>query len=178
MLGKLVRILFALTALAPLSVSLAYVFSERQHNTTFAVVALLACIFLGVVSIFIIETSSKNLEQLPIVIKKAKSSDKEVIGFFVAYALPLIFKGESAPDIGAWLVAGAMLFFVLWSTHALQVNPVLGLLGYHFYDVETDGGITYLLITRRKINNILSVRRVVQLSEYGVLEVKTNPEGK
>lgn len=177
MLGKLVRVLFALTALAPLSVSLAYIFSERQNNTVFAVFALLVCVMLGMISVFIIKKSSVKLEQLPIVIKKAKSSDKEVIGFFVAYALPLIFRGESAPDIGAWLVAGAMLFFVLWSTHALQVNPVLGLLGYHFYDVETDGGITYLLITKRKISNVLSVKNVVQLSEYGVLEVNTKGKG-
>jgi hypothetical protein len=72
--------------------------------------------------------------------------------------------------MGAWLVAGAMLLFVLWSTHALQVNPVLGLFGFHFYEIESIDGVTYLLISRRKISNVMSVRQVVQLSEYGLLE--------
>jgi hypothetical protein len=170
MLGKLVRVLLALTAVAPLSVSLAYVYAAREQNFQLAVIAALLCVLLGAVSIWIIETAGRRLERLPITIKKAKSADKEVIGFFVAYALPLVFRGSGAPDVGAWIVASTMLLFVLWSTHALQVNPVLGLFSFHFYEVETDGGVTYLLITRRSISNVLSVVRVVQLGEYAVLE--------
>jgi hypothetical protein len=74
-------------------------------------------------------------------------------------------------------MASLMLLFVLWSTHALQVNPVLGMLGYHFYEVETADGITYLMITKRKISNVLSVGHVVQLSEYGILEAESSKKG-
>jgi hypothetical protein len=63
-----------------------------------------------------------------------------------------------------------MLMFVLWSTHSLQVNPVLGMLGFHFYEVETKDGITFLMISRRKISNVKSIQYVVQLTEYGILE--------
>ena len=172
MLGRLVRILLALTAIAPLSVSLAYVFAS-QRNFAWAAVAGACCVSLGFVALWIIQRASERLERLPIVIQKAKSADKEVISFFVAYALPLVFRGQSAPDLEGWLVAGAMLLFVLWSTHAIQVNPVLGVMGFHFYEVEAQGGITYLMITRRKISNVLSVHQVVQLSEYGILEAQS-----
>ncbi|MDB5797227.1 MAG: hypothetical protein JWP36_1129 [Paucimonas sp.] len=172
MLGRLVRVLFALTAIAPLSISLAYVYAVREHNLTFALLAVLVCFVLALLSVWIVKKARTQLEHLPIKIKKVKSADKEVIGFFIAYALPLIFRGDGAPDIGAWLVAGGMLLFVLFSTHTLQVNPVLGILGFHFYEVETDEGITYLLITRRQINNLRSVTAVVQLSEYGILEAE------
>jgi hypothetical protein len=179
MLGRLIRILLALTAIAPLSVSLAYVFAS-QRNFVWAAVAALCCIGLGAIALWIIRRASETLEQLPIVIQKAKSADKEVIGFFVAYALPLVFRGQTAPDLAGWLVAAAMLLFVLWSTHAIQVNPVLGVMGYHFYEVEAKGGVTYLMISRRKISNVMSVSSVVQLSEYGVLEAqatnKANPK--
>lgn len=170
MLGRLIRILLALTAIAPLSVSLAYIYATRDANIQYALIAGLFCVLLGAGSIWIIQTAQSTLEHLPVVIKKAKSADKEVIGFFVAYALPLVFRGQSSQDLGAWLVAGTMLLFVLWSTHSMQVNPVLGMFGYHFYEVETSDGITYLLITRSKISSVLSIGNVVQLSEYGILE--------
>lgn len=170
MLGRFIRLLLALTAIAPLSVSLAYIYATKEHNLRLAFIAGCFCVFLGAGALWIIERAQSRLECLPISIKKAKSADKEVIGFFVAYALPLVFRGQSSPDVGAWILAAAMLFFVLWSTHSLQVNPVLGLFGYHFYEVETEDGITYLLISKRRISNALTIKRVVQLSEYGILE--------
>lgn len=173
MLGRLIRILFALTAIAPLSVSLAYIYAARESNLLYAGFAAAACIALGLLSLWIVNQAQSKLERLPIVIQKAKSADKEVIGFFVAYVLPLVFKGQSAPELGAWLLATAMLTFVLWSTHSLQVNPVLGMLGFHFYEVETRDGITFLMISRRKISNIKTIQHIVQLTEYGILEAQS-----
>ena len=170
MLGKFVRILFAITAIAPLSVSLAYIYAFHDRNLQFAAIAAFLCLLLGALSRWVIDQSRQRLERLPISIKKAKSADKEVIGFFVAYVFPLVFKGQAAAALDAWAVAAAMLLFVLWSTHSLQVNPVLGMLGFHFYEVETADGVTYLLITQRKISNVLSITEIVQLSEYGILE--------
>jgi hypothetical protein len=170
MLGRVVRIVFAITAMAPISISLAYVYATRVENLWLAAAAVVVCLFLGFVAHWIIAAAGTRLERLPITLKKAKSADKEVIGFVIAYALPLLFRGDGALDLGAWLIAALMMLFVLLSTHTLQVNPVLGLFGFHFYDVETDDGVTYLLITKRQINNILSVTTVVQLSEYGILE--------
>ncbi len=176
MLNRIVRVLLALTAISPLSVSLAYLFARGQKYA-WAIGALFACIAFGWLAQRIIVTAATKLETLPVSIVKARSADKEVIGFFVAYALPLILRGQSNPDLGSWLFAALMLFVVLWGTHAMQVNPVLGLLGFHFYEVETKGGITYLMITKRKITNAMSVDLVVQLSEYGILEAYKKPRG-
>ncbi len=177
MLGKLARVLLALTAIAPLSVSLAYEFAQDKHYF-WALLAAACCAALAALALFIVGQASRRLERLPIVIQKAKSADKEVIGFVVAYALPIVFRGPSAPNLEGWLFAGALLFFVLWSTHAIQVNPLLGVMGYHFYEVEARGGVSYLMITRRKINNVMSVQSVVQLSEYGILEAPPTRKGR
>ncbi len=171
MLGVIVRIVLALTASAPISISIAYIFAAKEHNYRLAVVAAFACLLLGALALQIIKLAGKKLEILPISIQKVKSADKEVIGFFVAYALPLLFKGQASADIDAWILAIGMLVFVLITTHSLQVNPVLGAFGYHFYEAETKDGITFLLISKRKINNVKSIGKVVQLSEYGVLEI-------
>ena len=170
MLSRFIRLLLALTAIAPLSISMAYIYAVKDRNLWYAFIATCLCVLLGAIALQVIGMSQRKLERLPVTIKKAKSADKEVIGFFIAYALPLVFRGQSSPDLGAWLVAACMLFFVLWSTHSLQVNPVLGLFGYHFYEVETADGITYLLISKRRIGNALTIKNVVQLSEYGILE--------
>lgn len=174
MLGRLVRVLLALTAIAPLSISMAYIYAAKDQNFGLAFIAAGLCVLLGVIALQVIKFAQRKLERLPVSIKKVKSADKEVIGFFIAYALPLVFRGQSSADFGAWFVAACMLFFVLWSTHSLQVNPVLGLFGYHFYEVETADGITYLLISKRRISNALTVKHVVQLSEYGILEAPAN----
>ncbi|MEM5387888.1 hypothetical protein VSR68_30500 [Paraburkholderia phymatum] len=176
MLNRVVRILLALTAIAPLSISLAFLFA-KAHRYLWALAALAGCLALGGLARWIIAQAGARLEVLPINIVKARSADKEVIGFFIAYALPLILRGQATPDLEAWLFAAGMLLFVLWGTHTLQVNPVLGVMGYHFYEVDTKGGITFLMITRRKITNILSVERVVQLSEYGILEANQKQRG-
>jgi len=178
MLGRLIRILFALTAIAPLSISLAYIYAAKDHNYRYAAIAAFSCVLFGAGSLWIIGKAQMKLERLPIAVKKAKSADKEVIGFFVAYALPLVFRGQASPDMGAWIIAGGMLLFVLWSTHTLQVNPVLGTFGYHFYEVETADGITYLLISKRRIGSALTITHVVQLSEYGILEAPEDPRRK
>lgn len=170
MLGRFLRVLLALTAIAPLSISFAYIYAAKEHSYGYAFIAATSCVVLAVMSYWIIDKCRSELERLTIKIKKAKSADKEVIGFFVAYALPLIFRGQSAPDLDAWLMAGGMLLFVLWSTHSMQVNPVLGMFGFHFYEVETEDGITFLMITRRKINHVKSITTVVQISDYGILE--------
>ena len=116
--------------------------SKREQRTACRARGL-SCVLLGATALWAINASCR-LEQLPITIKKAKSADKEVIGFFVAYVLPLLFRGGRSPDLGAWLMSAGMLLFVLWSTHALHVNPVLGLFGFHFYEVDTARGVTYL----------------------------------
>ncbi|MCH5555732.1 hypothetical protein [Pseudomonas syringae] len=170
MLGKPTRVILALTAIAPVSVSLAYIFFSHGQNLIYVAICLLICLGLGFYSRWVIVRAAKKFQRLPITIQKSKSADKEVLGFFVAYALPLIFRGDAAPDIGAWIIAGFMLVLVLWTTHALQVNPVLGVIGFHFYEVETKEGITYLLITRKAINNLKNINSVVQITEYGILD--------
>lgn len=178
MLSRLIRVLLALTAIAPLSVSLAFQFA-RSKSYLWAGLAFVLCIAFGLGARMIIEFASTRLEKLDVKIVKAKSADKEVIGFFVAYALPMIFRGQpSSPDLIAWLFAAGMLLFVLWGTQSMQVNPVLGVLGFHFYEVETDGGLSYLMITKRRINSVSTIKQVVQLSEFGILEANNSNRGR
>ena len=122
-------------------------------------------------ALYVVNKSKDKLESLPIQIKKAKSADKEIMGFFVAYVLPILFKDINV-DVSTVFVFICFLAFVIWGTHSFQVNPLLGLLGYHFYDVDSEDGISFLLMTKRKIVNVKNISRVVQLTEYLVVDLK------
>ena len=80
MLGVFIRVLLALTATAPISVSLAYIFAAKDQNYQLAFIAVCFCFALGGAALWIIDRASTRLEIIPITIVKVKSADKEVIG--------------------------------------------------------------------------------------------------
>lgn len=176
MLSRLIRLVLALTGIAPLLITISYVQAEQHHAYQVAVLAAFGCLLLTALSVKIIQISSTKLERLPAKIKKAKSADKEVLGFYVAYALPLLLRDSNLADPGALLVAAVLLIFVLWSTRSFQVNPVLGIFGYHFYEAELEDGMTYLLVTQRKLNDLKRVSEVAQLSDHGLLDLSLKPK--
>ena len=170
MLSNLIKTYFVATSLAPICFSLAYVSYHQKGSLLLVLLFISFAVLLGASSFKIINLAKNRLEVLNISIKKAKSTDKEVIGFFVAYVLPLIFKDVNF-DLGAIALFVILLGFVIWGTHAFQVNPLLGIFGYHFYEIDTESGVTFFLVTKKKIVNIRSISKVVQLSEYMVMEV-------
>lgn len=60
-------------------------------------------------------------------------------------------------------------FFAFGWMHLLDY-PLLGVFGYHFFEVTIEGDITYVLITRQNITDCKAVSQVVQLTEYMILE--------
>ncbi|GAN61587.1 hypothetical protein Abci_046_020 [Acetobacter cibinongensis] len=162
--------MLSLTAVCPVFISLAYIeFKNGKHTYCYFF------LFLFFVVVFfakcVIKKSKEKLEKIPITITKAKTTDKEVISFCISYALPIIFRANSVSNIETWLVASLILFVVLWTTDAMPANPVLGILGYHFYEVDSGSGVGYVLITKKRISNVQQINQVVQIGEYGILEL-------
>ncbi len=93
-----------------------------------------------------------------------------MVGFVLVYLLPLI--NRSALDIdGFVLVFVAIMFFIIvLTTNSYHFNPLIGFFGYHFYEVTVEGGITFVLMTKKNLTNCKAVRSVVQVSEYMILE--------
>jgi hypothetical protein len=170
MFGKVVKTYFIATALAPVCFSLSYVISLKQGFWPWGLVTLSIALALGGSCVGIVNLAKRHLETMPVTIKKAKSADKDVIGFFVAYVLPLFFAKTVTLEPTAIFIFIALLAFVIWGTHSIQVNPLLGIFGYHFYEVDSESGISFLLVTKRKIVNVKSVTSVVQLTEYLILD--------
>jgi hypothetical protein len=137
-----------------------------------------AVTWLGLVLALVLSTRcllllvKNQLEVLDVRLGSARTSDREVIAFLVAYVLPLALGGTSSQAFDPWAVGFVLLIFglIVWGSHAYDFNPLLGLLGYHFFEVETEDGITYVLITKRSIVSVRQVTKVVQLAEYVLLD--------
>lgn len=153
MLNTLAKLLLMSTSLAPVLGAVAVnQIAQYKHWTHWGG-------WLGVALILVslcwamLRYAAKNSQKHDIHIKEFERNDKEVLAFLLAYLLPFVgaqnmsFSGE--PLTGAYILALIILVF----THAgaFHFNPVMGLLGYHFYSVKNGDGVSNLLISRAEL---------------------------
>ncbi|MFC4308260.1 hypothetical protein ACFPN2_04125 [Steroidobacter flavus] len=172
MLNKFAKALLVGTSVAPVLFTLSFL--EYRSGRFWPIGASYIGVALGlaILCILLMHAAKTQLQVLRFTISSASTADKEVLGFLLTYVLPLFVSGSSAVAIDGQTVAFiVMLFgFVVWSTHAYDFNPIMGLLGYHFFEVTNSQGISYVLITRKQIVSVRDVTEVVQLTEYVVLD--------
>jgi len=70
-----------------------------------------------------------------------------------------------------WVPAIITFAAVVATGYSYHFNPLLGLMGWHFYKVSTKEGVTYVLVTKRQLRNATETIEVGQLTEYIVLDV-------
>ena len=184
MLNRLAKLALVSTALAPICLTLWFVeiSSAWQHGLSWvdnlathwkagSGYLLTALILSGLcLSLVWLSASRHGLERLPVNIKSVKTVDKEIVGFLLVYLLPLINQSPSTISVPVLVFVAAIFFFIVYNSHAYHFNPLLGFFGYHFFEVTIEGDITYVLITRQNITNCKAVSRVVQLTEYMILD--------
>lgn len=97
--------------------------------------------------------ASTNAQKHKLKIEQFEDNDKEVLAFLLAYLLPLVSVKDTVAEIH-WLTGAYVLVIILLVfTHAraFHFNPIMGLLGYHFYSLKNGDGISLLLISRSQL---------------------------
>jgi len=169
MLRFLPKLLLVSTAFAPVMVTFAVVFwfeGDRDFALGLmggAALAVLACVS-------VIKLAASQLAKNPVAIKTIKPADKEIVGFVLAYLLPLA-RGSQFDGVPMFVVLG-VFFLVVMTSNAYHTNPLLGLIGYHFYDVTIED-VGYTLLSRRNLHNTRAIKTVVSLTDYMLLDVTT-----
>lgn len=128
-----------------------------------AILLLCACLLL-------LNLSKKKLEVLDINITTVKNADHNIISFLLVYLLPVldIVKKDNVYVYGFILI---VFFVIIINSNTYHFNPLLSLFGYKFYEVTSDGNMSYILITRKALLNINDVKKVVHLSNYMILAI-------
>lgn len=62
-------------------------------------------------------------------------------------------------------------FLLVIASHKGLDNPILKIIGYKTYTVETDHGVDYKLLTKKELRNKDTVNKIIRLSEYILMEV-------
>jgi len=177
MLSRFAKALFAATSLAP--VLAAFAVKDLANGGTLQDAApwLIAAALLPVLCWLMLIFARTQLERQDLRITKITSSDKEVLAYLIAYLLPLLAKDsvDYRQNIGVTAFVFGIIFLATLHSNAYHFNPLLGCIGYHFYEVEADDGMTYLLITSKSIKKQKVVSEVSQLADYIFLEVERKP---
>jgi hypothetical protein len=148
-LGRFAQGLVAATALAPVLIVWAAAAPASRHAD--AIGATVVAVLMVVVCVGVLRLGRSELQRQPLVVNKVTRLDKEALAFLVTYALPLVSSGSGSTISGLGLFAFVVLVgIVLVQLQILHVNPLLGLLGFHFYEIERVDGDTALVISRSR----------------------------
>lgn len=170
MLSKIAKLSLVSTTLAPIFLTLWFIDFSKNWRLTDGLSFLVIAISLSIICWCLLKLSSQRLEKIPVKISAVKTADKEIVGFILVYLLPLINKTSVTVNITVLVFVSILFFVIVFTSNAYHFNPLIGFFGYHFYEIMVDGGITYILITRKNISNCKSIHQVVQISEYMILE--------
>lgn len=170
MLSALAKVLLTSTAITPVLFTYAYVaYRSGAYAQCWALIALGGILFN--LCLFMLSYSQKHLERIDFTITKAEIADRENIGFLLLYLLPLFTSSFSSLNWGVWGPATVVFVAVIATGYSYHFNPLLGMMRWHFYKVETQEGISYVLITKKQLRSAITAKGVGQLTEYVVLDL-------
>lgn len=171
MLSRIAKLLLTSTAMAPVLLTYAWVAYRSSANRQ-ALELLVACMFLVAVCLAMLKYAKSHLERINFTSMTAEAADRENIGFLLLYILPLFTSQFSALNWRIWTPAVLIFAAVVGTGYSYHFNPLLGIMGWHFYKVGTKEGITYVLITKKQLRNATDRIVVGQLTEYLVIDME------
>lgn len=126
--------------------------------------------FIGAFStFFIFSMVESKCENLTIKIKKIESIDILMLPVFSTYVLPFLVKTQDVSFLVIFCFS-IFIIFLFWFMDSIPPHPLLKMLNFHFYKVESSDGVVYMLIAKRRIRNPASISRVKCLSDAMLVE--------
>lgn len=153
MLNGIARVLLVSTSLAPILGAVAVnQFSHDKHWSSW-VGWLLVTVLLVFLCWAMLRYAASNAQKHSLHVKEFERNDQEVLTFLLTYLLPFV-STENLSFTGDWLTGAyilAIIALVVSHAGAFHFNPLMGLLGYHFYAVKNGDGVSNLLISKNEL---------------------------
>lgn len=165
MLNGFLKLLLALTAVSPVSLTWAVADYSRNGFKPLQCYAVIGGVLLVLLCYLIIRIAKARTTLISFEASSVKTMDNEVVAYVVTYLFPLVTPvGEVS--VTAQLLILLMIVFLLSTAHAFTFNPVLSILGYHFYEVESKAGVSYILLSDKTLTDVRSINSVGRLSSF------------
>jgi hypothetical protein len=178
MLNKFAKLLLVATSLAPILLTRAFV--DGLHGRwPEAAAGVGVAVGLTALCILLLSAVRKEAQVLDLHSPRTiQAADTQIIGFVLTYLLPLAKPEQTPDDVRVLAFVLLLLGIAFWNSNAYHFNPLLGLLGYHFYEATFENDIKFVLITKKSLYNTRKLSGFVQLTEYVVLEAKEQSHEK
>ena len=172
MFNKFVHIVFNSSVLIPfiLAVGISKILIEK--NIVLGIIAIIISMALIIAQFIILRVAKKQMISKKINISKV-SQDKEswILAIYITYFVPFVKSYfESSFTFGNWILVLIGVVLLILSQKTVN-NPILKIIGYNIYSIETEQGVDMTLITRKELRNRHSSSRVIRLFEYYAMEV-------
>lgn len=171
MLSGFSRFLFALAAIAPVTVVWAIVDFERNGASRHQAAVLSFGLLIAALCWLLLYLSEHHLTRTTFTASEVKAVDSEVVAYVVAYLFPLL-----APSSEVGLLSQAaillVLVIVLATSNAFTFNPLITFLGYRFYEVKSSAGVTYLFVSKLDITDVKQIHKVGKVSQHLMLHLE------
>lgn len=168
MLNTFARFLLVSTSLAPILGAVAVnQFARDEPWTRWGWWLIAALVLVGLCWVML-HYAAGNAQKHSFRITEFERNDQEVLAFLLAYLLPFV-SAENMSFSGEWLTGTYILgiiFLVIAHAGALHFNPVMGLLGYHFYAVRNSDGVSQLLISKTELRRPGGDVQTVRLAHH------------
>jgi hypothetical protein len=175
MLNTFAKFLLVSTSLSPLLGAVAVNKFSRGEPASRYGAWLVAALLLVALCWGLLRYISKNAQKEDYRIKEFEREDKEMLAFLVTYLLPFLSTDKMGFS-GDWLTGAYILliiFLVISHAGAFHFNPVMGLLGFHFYSVKNEDGVSHLLISRQELRRPGQELQAVRLAHNIYLNTRT-----
>lgn len=166
MLNLFAKFLLVATSLSPILGAIAV----NQYSLGKPALSWAPWLAVAILLVFIcwalLKYGAHNAQRQTYKIGEFENKDKEAVTFLVTYLLPFLSSKSMAFE-GEWLTGAyilAIIFLVIGHAGVLHFNPVMGLLGYHFYGVKNSEGISELLVSKSELHRPGREIEVVRLA--------------
>ena len=166
------RVMLIFTAFAPALIVYGVVLLA-EHEYAWGVVSILGAGVLWIICIAILRHTVKHSPPIELRPTSVDVADNETIGFLLVYLLPIITRNVTDYNWLAFGVVAAVFALVMAASYTYHFNPLLVLSGWHFYKVNTENNVMYVLVTRDRILRPEKPRSVARLTEYVLIDQGT-----
>lgn len=168
------KALYNISAGVPLCFVFAIVWWNQKHTYWLPMI----CIAMGIVLMILFGMSfryfKENLPPISVRISSVSPNDKWVLAYGISYLMPVASMAIQDFNLILAGAIGCVGILIAPFANSSMPNPILFFMGYHFYDVSTENGMSgYVLITKKKLRNKNNIKLAKRVFEFLLLHEET-----
>ena len=165
------RALLFISAFSPALITMAYVRYDVNGLGSDVIQLLVVGLIGSILPYLILLLIRQQGEVFNLKITKIESNDFMHFAFFVSYFMPLVM---NAAEVSVTAISFVILiaFLLLWLSSSLPAHPLLRIMRFRFYKVESSAGMMYILISKRNIRDPQAAGPFQMISDAMLMEAK------